>query len=112
MTRKSIQTLFLISITVFAMGAGLPGCPGNKAMEEQVEQLQTKNADTIKKIASAENQLKMMTAELAQYKTQIPQIIEQMNVLKGRLDQLETQVREMAVKATSHAKPAKGKKQK
>lgn len=109
MNRKSFKTTIIITVAVFAMGAGLPGCPGNKAVEEQVEQLQTKNADAIKKIGSIENQLKMMTAETAQLKQQMPQALEQLNVLKGRLDQLEAQVREMASKkvAPAKAKPSK-----
>lgn len=110
MNRKTLRTSMIVAFAVFAMGAGLPGCPGNKALEEQVEQLQTKNADSIKKMGSIENQLKMMNAEAAQVKQQMPQVLEQMNVLKGRLDQLEAQVREMASKKTAPAAKPKAAK--
>lgn len=61
--------------TAFAgMGISMPSCPGQQAMQQQIDELKTKNSEMANHIRALESQTKNVTAELTQAKVLIEQI--------------------------------------
>ena len=92
--RKELKAVVL-GLAVMGMGVSMPSCPGQKAMEQQIEALQTSNADLNKKVQALTTQLNTLNGDMTQVKQLLPQMTNVIQAQKGALDQLEATVNQM-----------------
>lgn len=90
------------------MGIAMPSCPGQQAMQEQIDQLQKNNVALNQRIQKLEVNVTGMTGELNAAKTQLQQIGPFIQGKMAELDQLKATVTELQARVP--AKPAKGAK--
>jgi septal ring factor EnvC (AmiA/AmiB activator) len=77
------------------MGMSLPSCPGQKEMQQQIELLQTQNADLGKKIQALTTQIGSVTNDMNQVKQILPQVTGVIEAQKGAIDRIDTRVTDL-----------------
>ena len=96
------MTWVIPTITLLGMGASMPSCPGQQAMQAQVESLHNSDVEMNKKVQALTQQVTTLTNDMNQVKTLLPQMTNVIQAQKGALDQLSNSVKEMQ----AHAAPA------
>ena len=89
------------------MGMSMPSCPGQQAMQQQIDSLQTTNLDLGKKIRTMQTQLTSMSNDMNQVKQLLPQMTNVIQAQKGALDQLDITVQQMRGKGKAKPAPAR-----
>ncbi|OFZ76806.1 MAG: hypothetical protein A3K03_08070 [Bdellovibrionales bacterium RIFOXYD1_FULL_44_7] len=102
----------LIQITAFVagvlcLGLSMPSCPGQQAMQQQIDNLQTKSADNAKRIQNLEAIIKGTTNEISQIKTLLGQVSNTVLAQKQTIEQIETQLKAKAAPAKASSRPRK-----
>jgi peptidoglycan hydrolase CwlO-like protein len=90
------------------MGIAMPSCPGQQAMQEKIDALQTSETELNKKVQAMQTQITTLNNDMAQVKQLLPQMTNVIQAQKGALEQLDATVKSMQTKA----KPGAGKKKK
>ena len=98
-------TGFALGAAMLGMGLSMPSCPGQQAMQEQLETLKTGQADSNKKIQALDAQLKKMNGDVDQMKALVSQVSNAVLAQKMAIENMDA-----ALKALQ-TKPA-GKKRK
>ncbi|MBI2711376.1 MAG: hypothetical protein HYX41_00740 [Bdellovibrio sp.] len=94
----------VLSLSVIGMGMAMPSCPGQQAMQQQIEALQTSNTDMQKKVSALSKDVATLQAEMNQAKELIPQMTNVIQAQKAAMEQLEATVKDI------RAHTVKGKK--
>ena len=110
---KNRKLLFWVTMTVstFGLGIAMPSCPGQQAMQQQVDLLQTKNRELSTRIQTMENSLKTMTADLDQLRQLPGKITPALQSYQAELEKINTAITAMQTQMKSggsKAAPAKG----
>jgi hypothetical protein len=99
---------YLIFAASFAgMGIAMPSCPGQQAMQLQIDGLQTTNLDTSKKLRALQTQVTGLSNDMNQVKQLLPQMTNVIQAQKGALDQLDVTVQQLRNKGKAPAKKHK-----
>jgi chromosome segregation ATPase len=115
LTRKMTNTgRIAIFIAAFiGMGMSLPSCPGDKAMQQQIDMLQASNQDMTRKLQNLDNQLKSSGNDVVAQKSLITQLATTVSAQKEAIDNLYNQIKILQAKAAQPApKKATTKKKK
>ena len=110
--RKTYLARFTgVSITLALL---LSGCPGDQAMQQQIEASNTKIAELTKQTQALDAQVKAMATEAAQVKQLITQVSQEVLAHKDQIEQLGASVTQLksAAAAPKAAAPHTGKKKK
>ncbi len=92
------------------MGVDMPSCPGQQAMQQQVEALQGKQAELMKQAQAQDAHIKVLNAEIGQSKALLAQVSQTVLAQKEALDRLEATVRSLTETLNQmNSKGAKGK---
>jgi peptidoglycan hydrolase CwlO-like protein len=96
------------------MGMSLPSCPGDKAMQQQIDMLQSSNQDMTRKLQNLDNQIKSSGNDVIAQKSLITQLATTVSAQKEAIDNLYNQIKLIQAKmdkpAPKKAAPAKKKK--
>src|SRR4051812_16080074 len=107
MTKKLISAAWM-GVAVLAMGITMPQCPGQQAMQQQIDDLRTKEADLNKKLAALETAVRPAVTDVAAMKQGITPMVQQVQAMAPRLDTLEAGMKDIQAKmAAAAAAPAK-----
>lgn len=107
MNRKFIQALALTTATL-GLGVSMPSCPGQQAMQQQIDALQASRMELTRKLNTLEPQVKTLAGEMEQAKQLLAQMTNAIQAQKTSMDQLDASVKEIQSKLPA-AKGAKGK---
>jgi len=113
MTRKQItQTVVFVSAFI-CMGMSLPSCPGDKAMQQQIDGLTQSNADMTRKLQMLDSQNKSLASDMQTQKQVLTQLASTAAAQKEAIDNLYTSVKQLQSRpAPAPAKKATSKKKK
>jgi uncharacterized protein YoxC len=114
MTRKQItQTVVFISAFI-CMGMSLPSCPGDKAMQTQIDGLTQSNADITRKLQMLDSQNRSLASDLQTQKQVLTQLASTAAAQKEAIDNLYTSVKQLQSRPApaAPAKKAPSKKKK
>ncbi len=100
---------FVFASAYLGMGIAMPSCPGQQAMQQQIDTLQTSNMELTHKVQSLNTQVTSIHTEMKQVKELLPQMTNVIQAQKGALDQLELSVKEIRSKTMKAAGKRKGK---
>jgi septal ring factor EnvC (AmiA/AmiB activator) len=107
---KKYLRWIVIGAAFSGMGIAMPSCPGQQAMQQQLDTLQTSNAELTKKVQSMQAQLTSINSDMGQVKQLLPQMTNVIQAQKGALEQLDATVKSMQSKSGKSAKAAPKKK--
>jgi septal ring factor EnvC (AmiA/AmiB activator) len=79
-----------IPAAFITMGISMPSCPGQQAMQQQLDGLQTKNAEAIKRVQTLESTIKTLDTEVTQLKTLVTQVSQTVLAQKEAIEKLES----------------------
>lgn len=101
------------AILAILLLACLSGCPGDQAMQQQIEASNAKIAELTKQNQALDTQVKAMAAEATQVKQLITQVSQEVLLHKDQIDQLNQNVTALkAAPAPKAAAPAAAVKKK
>lgn len=115
MNRLKLPGIFRIhtAFALLALSAGLTGCPGDQAVQQQIEASNAKIAELTKQNQALDAQVKAMATEAAQVKQLITQVSQEVLAHKDQIDQLNGAVTQLkSTPAPKAAAPHAGKKKK
>ena len=99
MTAKTLNKKCLGWITpvlaILGMGMGMPSCPGQQAVQQQLETVQTSHTELAKKVQTLSTQLTTLSSDMAQVKQLLPQMTNIIQAQKTTIEQLANTVREL-----------------
>jgi septal ring factor EnvC (AmiA/AmiB activator) len=90
---------------IVAMGVTMPSCPGQQAMQDQIDQLKTSQADLSKRLQLSETQLKQLIDMANQMHNDFQGMGGMVTQTKTDVDQMKVTLQAMQAKM---APPAKG----
>ena len=106
----------ILASAFLGMGMSMPSCPGQQAMQQQVDSLKTSNADLTKQVQAMDKHVKQLETDLTQVKELLQPMGSAIGAQKAAMDQLDSNMKELQTKLTSSssksakAKPASKKK--
>jgi septal ring factor EnvC (AmiA/AmiB activator) len=103
---NKIVKYVVYAAAVSGLGLSMPSCPGQQAMQTQLDSLQTAQADMTKKVTALETQVKTLNQNAAQVTQAVQEIAGAVQAQKASMDQLNTAVKELQARASAPA-PAK-----
>jgi peptidoglycan hydrolase CwlO-like protein len=104
--KRKLRWLTLV-VAFAGMGIAMPQCPGQQALQQQVDTLQTSNSDLTKKLQAVDSQVKALNDEM----NQVKQLLAGMaNSIQESKVQVETMTKELKAKPSAQAKPASKKR--
>lgn len=101
--KKSVRWLVLPA-SFAALGMSMPSCPGQQALQQQVETLSASNTDLTKKVQTLSTEFKTLTTDMNQVKQILPQMTTLMTTQKATIEQLESTVRDLQNKVKGSKK--------
>jgi septal ring factor EnvC (AmiA/AmiB activator) len=108
--KKKLITLAWMGIAALTMGITMPQCPGQQAMQQQIDDLTKSNADMSKRVAALENTVRTGMADIAPMKQAITPMGQQLQAMGPRLDAIEAGLKDMDAKLAAATAPKGGKK--
>ncbi len=110
--QSKLLTLSLSFLTIGLMGIAMPSCPGQQAMQTQIDALTQKATETDRKLQSLNGQIQGLSKELAEQKGINGNLSEAVLAQKESLKKFEEDLKTVttAMSAKSSGKPAAKKK--
>src|SRR3954471_16046281 len=87
------RALPLAGTLLLTMAMTMPSCPGQQALQQQVDNLQASNVKLAQQVASLDSQLKALSAENTRLNQLVERTAQVVEAQKGALDQLSTSVK-------------------
>jgi hypothetical protein len=109
---RNPKTIALLGFAALSMAITMPSCPGQQAMQQQIDDQKKVMADLTTRLVKLDGDLKAIQADVASVKQSAESMAAAMaplNALPPRLDALEAAVKALQEAA---ARPAAGKKKK
>ncbi len=92
-----------LPLATLGLGISMPSCPGQQAMQQQLDSVEKRESALTQRVQSLENQLKNLNTEMGKVKQQLANISGIVIEQKRAIESLQTEV----VKLRAPAKPAK-----
>lgn len=99
----------IVAVTGFiGLGMAMPSCPGQQAMQQQIDSLQATTNDLSKRLQTIDAQGKTLTSDMSQVKQLLKPMSDAIQAQKTAIDQLDANFKELQAKlaAAAAAKPA------
>ncbi|MCM2322462.1 MAG: hypothetical protein NDJ90_04290 [Oligoflexia bacterium] len=96
-----------IPAAIAGMGISMPSCPGQQAIQQQIDALQAGNADLTKKVQTLETQNKIITQEMLQVKQLLEQMTSAIQSQKAELTLATTAIKELQARPVAPAPKAR-----
>lgn len=90
---KKILPPALFTLLIMGMGIAMPSCPGQQALQQQVDQLTTQNQDLKAKVTGLDNQVRSLTNDMIQVKTLLTQVSNTVLSQKTAIEQMDSAIK-------------------
>ena len=81
---------------VVGMGMSMPSCPGQQAMQQQVDELQKREVAATQKAQALEGQVRALSGDMGQVKQLLEQVSRTVLAQKDSITQMEANVQKLA----------------
>jgi septal ring factor EnvC (AmiA/AmiB activator) len=93
------------------MGMNMPSCPGQQAMQKQIDDLSTHMSSVEKTTGNANGKVTNLEKEVTELKNSLGEVAEVLKTHKATIEQLQAQIQDLSARAsTSSKKPAPKRK--
>lgn len=101
--RMRVRYAWMVVATsaLLGLGVSMPSCPGQQALQKQVDEMSNTLKDTNKKILGMEGVLRGLEGDNKQFKELLEQMTKTIQAQKTALDQLDQITKELQAKATA-----------
>ncbi len=106
-TRNALRLSFIVALSALGMGITMPSCPGQEAMQQQIDALQTKNAELGRKVGTLEATSKKVSDDMGKMTQLLGEMTNTIQAQKGAMDQMSTAIKELQARAAAPAPAAK-----
>ena len=104
----SKKPIVLMVAAFFGLGMSMPSCPGQQAMQQQIDTLTQQNADLTRRLMAIDGRLKPVEADMSQVKQLLKPMSDAIQAQKAAMDQLDANIKNIQAKlAAPPPKPAK-----
>ena len=93
-----------ILLSVLGMGMAMPSCPGQQAMQEQIDRMQATQTEQLKRVQNLTTQTSKMNQDMTQIKQLLTDMTNVISSQKGLIDKLSMDLQSL--------QKGKGKKKK
>lgn len=101
-TSRSTTKFYVILLAAFiGMGMSMPSCPGQQAMQQQIDTLTSQNAELVKRFQVMDSQIKMLNKDMGDVKSLLKPIADTVQAQKTSIDQLDANLKEIQSKMTA-----------
>jgi peptidoglycan hydrolase CwlO-like protein len=107
---KNFTRIVIFTAAFIGMGMSLPSCPGDKAMQQQIDMLQQSNTDMTRKLQNLDSELKATSGDVIGAKSLINQLATTVTAQKDAIDNLYNQIKILEAKVNTPAKKKKKKR--
>ncbi|MGZ6310516.1 MAG: hypothetical protein ACXWOH_07785 [Bdellovibrionota bacterium] len=113
LSRRWVAAIVLTT-AFLGMGIAMPSCPGQQAMQQQIDQLTTGQQDHAKRLTTLIAQTKELNTDMGTIKQLLPQMTNVIQQQRTEISNLDAQVKDLQAKfaALSTKGSPKGKKRK
>ncbi len=94
MTKGKLNGIVL-GMAVIGLGFAMPSCPGQEAMQQQINSVQTVNQELVKKIQTVTNQVNSLNSEINQMKQYMVQSTNVFAAQEALNNQLKKSIEEL-----------------
>jgi septal ring factor EnvC (AmiA/AmiB activator) len=108
--KKKLITLGWMCTAALAMGITMPQCPGQQAMQQQIDDLTKRDAEMNKRMTALETTVRTGMADIAPMKQAMTPMGQQLQGMGPRLDAIEAGMKDLDAKIAAAAAPKGGKK--
>ena len=107
MKKNSLVRPSVILVAAFlGMGMSMPSCPGQQAMQQQIDTATTNNADLTRRLQSMDSQVKELSKGMTEVKSLVKPMGDAILAQKSAMDQLDANMKEMQARLMAAAKPS------
>jgi peptidoglycan hydrolase CwlO-like protein len=106
---KNLRILAFASAFV-GMGIAMPQCPGQQAMQQQIDGLEAKGQDTTRRLQAMDAEVKRLNGEFVTAKQLLAQMTDAIQAQKTALDKLNGAMEAQAQAAAAAAQKARAAK--
>jgi peptidoglycan hydrolase CwlO-like protein len=103
---KNPTRALVFLLASLGMGITMPSCPGQEAMQQQIDSLTAKNADLTKKVAAMSATVDTSNKELNDIKQLLGQLGPALDAQKTYITSLSTQIQDVQAKLAAQAQAA------
>lgn len=103
---KKLTTSFVLGAAFLGLGLSVPSCPGQQAMQQQIDILQQSNADLAKKFQALDSKVSALSSDFGQGKMAMDQAAKAVASQTDAIAKLQSAITDLQ----SRAAPAKGGK--
>lgn len=103
---KKITTAFLMAGAMVMMGIALPSCPGQQAMQKQIDEMQAKEVQLQGQLNGANDKVKALETEVKDLKTLLDKTADVLKTHFDSISELQRKVEELAKVPPPKAAPA------
>jgi len=108
-TALSGARILLLAGASLAMGMTLPSCPGQQALQTQIDSIQAKQVDAQRKIQALEGKTQGFGADIADAKQNAQKAEDLVGIQGKKIEELEGIVRDLQTKSSAPAKKSRRK---
>ena len=94
----------VLALAFTGLGLSMPSCPGQEAMQKQIDGLTKQNGDIIKKLQTVDAPVKAAATELAQMKELLQQTTTALQAQAERIAKLEAAVTTLQTQAAASSR--------
>jgi archaellum component FlaC len=102
----------LFGLSFAFMGISMPNCPGQQAMQTQINDLQTTKQKLETRLAAVESKSTAVEGFMKKMDEALPNLVTITQQNQEKITALETQIKDITAKMEAMAKPAAGKPKK
>ena len=107
--RRQLKWL-VMGTALMGMGVAMPNCPGQQAMQQQIDSLQTSQAEITKRMMNLDTQVKAVNGKLQAFEDFAKQASESIQAQKTAIEALGAAVKELQARPIYTPPPAPAKK--
>lgn len=104
MFKKQFALSATLGSALLLMGINIPSCPGQQAMQKQLDDSATKQAELTKNISTQADKIKGLEKEVSDLKTSLGEVAEVLKSHKATIEGVQTKVDDMAARASAPKK--------
>jgi len=93
--------VLVFAIAVVGMGISMPSCPGQDAMQKQIDSLTQSNADLKRQVAAMDTTVKSTATDMGQAKQLLEQMTNAIQAQKTSVMNLETSIKDVQTQMTA-----------
>lgn len=105
--RLNTKFYFILFAAFLGMGMSMPSCPGQQAMQQQIDTLTAQNTDLSKRVMAMNGQVQGLNKDMVDVKNLLKPMADAIQAQKAAMDQLDANLKEVQAKLASSGKSAK-----